>query len=210
MQNPFPNGILVPWELLKEMTEVIQDLYPGHPTVQVANDTMAGHFVSFDIKGRMYLTADHKGNRLPESEILHAACGHPPINTFMDDRLNFMTRLNKVDVNLGSVPGRPVELPGTIEAVPSTPATEKEVEAELTGADKWHRCIKAKLQRSDDVLNRAIKYYDLSSRELYAKLNAPSSLPNPTFTLQGLYWVFESSPGYWEDVWENCFGCKIC
>lgn len=180
-RNGFVRANIIPSALLEEMIGVIIDLYPGHPCIPKAQAILDGKMS--DLYSR---------------------------HVHMAAKLNLMTHLNKVDVNLGSITGRPVELPGTIEAVPSAPATEKEVEAELTGADKWHRCIKAKLQRSDDVLNRAIKYYDLSSRELYAKLNTPSSLPNPTFTLQGLYWVFESSPGYWEDVWENCFGCKIC
>lgn len=178
-RDGFAGGKIISHALLEEMIGVIIDLYPGHPCIPKAQRILDTKMSDFYAR-----------------------------KTHMDNKLKLMNHINKVDVNLGSITGRPVELPGTIELYGSTP--KEELIDRRSSAEKWHDCIKAKLQRSDHVLNRAIKYYDLSSGQLYSKLNGPATVPNPTFTLQGLYWVFESSPGYWEDVWENCFGCKIC
>lgn len=178
-RDGFAGGKIIPSELLEEMIGVIIDLYPGHPCIPKAQAIL-------DAK-----MSDHYSR--------HA---------HMEAKLNLMTHINKVDVNLGSVTGRPVELPGTIELHGSVP--KEELIDGRTGAEKWHECIKAKFQRNVVHMDRATKYYEMTGSDIMYRLNARSDLPSSIFTLKSLYWIFESTPGYWEGVWENCFDYKLC
>lgn len=204
------DGKIVPIALLEEMIGVIADLYPAHPCLPKAQAILdvakadQEHQDWRDAKLRLITDmniCDLKDT--PENTVINEPLFSPPSDAFpyMGKKQTAQDLINV---------GRAVELPGTIEVPHSEPVSQKEIEENLTPAEKWHRCISAKLYRSDNHMKRAVQYYEMDKHAIRGKLNSPTVVPNPLFTLKSLYWVFESSDGYWEDVWFNCFGVRPC
>lgn len=152
-------AVIVPRELLEEMTKLIIDLYPGHITIPLAQG-------------------------------------------ILDKKMSDHYTLN----NVKCIPFRQsvVDLPGTIDihVDPSEPTP--------TAAERWHAVILAKLQRDVTHMERAVKYFERPRQELIGILTVPVDVPCPLFTIKSLYWIFESTDGHWEEIWERCFGIPLC